>query len=139
VITVGGGRHNNVGEGVFDSRGDTVIRSVRDDTGNSGKGDESLREGSQALWVAQKIARPYNDVGVKLGEFANPGNRGAMPGRHMNVTEMQNPDGLTARVQNGEGLTAYPKVFALHECAPGGRSHSEGPQSGQGEPRFRDH
>jgi hypothetical protein len=113
VIAVGTRRLEDIREGVFHPGRYSVIRSVGDHTGNPAKGHQCFGQCGKTLRVAEKIACPHHHIRTQFDQLSNPPHAGAVPGRHVDVAEVQNPNGLTTGVEYGKGFSSYTKVFPL--------------------------
>ena len=110
---------DHIGERVFHTWCDAVVGAVGHHTGNTAKRHKRFGESRETIGMAQEITGPDNHIGAKLNEFPNPANRGAMPRGHVDIAEMEHPDGVTPRIENRQGFSTDPEVLSLHECSPG--------------------
>jgi hypothetical protein len=113
VIAVGTRRLEDIREGVLHPGGYSVIRSVGYHSGNPAKGHQRFGQCGKTLRVAEKIACPHHHIRTQFDQLSNPTHSGAVPRRHVNVAEVQNPNGLTTGVEYGKGFSSYTKVFPL--------------------------
>jgi hypothetical protein len=102
--------------------------------GNSCERYQGLRKSRETFGVSEEVSRSDDNVGLQHSELSNPGDCLAVPGSHVDITEMQDTDWLTTGVKNREGFTPDPKVFSLHERSIADGAERQSTQTGEREP-----